>query len=86
MPRSGPAQLNPSPFTHIDFTSGLEAAGYLQKLDVSEERITARFQHGLEKANFAAHSEEFCGQQGVRKVHRSVVHLDVVRLRLQALL
>lgn len=44
-----------------------------QKLDTSEERITARFQHGLEKANFAAHSEEFCGQQGVRKVHRSVV-------------
>ncbi|GAA6024225.1 hypothetical protein JCM11491_002512 [Sporobolomyces phaffii] len=73
MPRSTPAPLNPSPFAHPDFNAGLEAAGYLQKLDTSEERITARFQHGLEKADFAAHSEEFCGQQGVRKVHRSVV-------------
>ncbi|GAA5820691.1 hypothetical protein JCM11491_006515 [Sporobolomyces phaffii] len=71
--RTGPAPLNDSPFAHPDFNAGLEAAGYLQKLDTSEERITARFQHGLEKANFAAHSEEFCGQQGVRKVHRSVV-------------
>ncbi|GAA5847513.1 hypothetical protein JCM3766R1_005336 [Sporobolomyces carnicolor] len=72
-PRSAPPPLNPNPFANPDFNAGLEAAGYLQKLDTSEERITARFQHGLEKANFAAHSEEFCGQQGVRKVHRSVV-------------
>ncbi|GAA5888706.1 hypothetical protein JCM16303_003059 [Sporobolomyces ruberrimus] len=71
--RTGPAPLNDKPFAHPDFNAGLEAAGYLQKLDTSEERITARYQHGLEKANFAAHSEEFCGQQGVRKVHRSVV-------------
>ncbi|GAA5864435.1 hypothetical protein JCM5353_001651 [Sporobolomyces roseus] len=70
---TGPAPLNDNPFAHPDFNAGLEAAGYLQKLDTSEERITARFQHGLEKADFAAHSEEFCGQQGVRKVHRSVV-------------
>ncbi|GAA6061609.1 hypothetical protein JCM10212_000917 [Sporobolomyces blumeae] len=69
----GPAPINDNPFANLDFNAGLEAAGYLQKLDVSEERITARFQHGLEKAAFAAHSEEFCGQQGVRKVHRSVV-------------
>ncbi|GAA5997272.1 hypothetical protein JCM5350_007873 [Sporobolomyces pararoseus] len=72
-PRNAPPPLNPNPFAHPDFNAGLEAAGYLQKLDTSEERITARFQHGLEKANFAAYSEEFCGQMGVRKVHRSVV-------------
>ncbi|GAA5931870.1 uncharacterized protein JCM15063_001590 [Sporobolomyces koalae] len=72
-PRNGPAAVNPDPAEHPDFKAGLEALGYLQDMDRSEERITARFQHGLEKANFAAHSEEFCGQQGVRKVHRSVV-------------
>ena len=43
--------------------------GYLQRLDTSETRITARFQHGLSKMGFAAYSEEFCNLAGVRKVH-----------------
>lgn len=53
--------------------AGLEAAGYLQRLDTSEARITARFQHALTKMQFAAHSEEFCGRAGIKKVHRSTV-------------
>lgn len=45
----------------------------LQRLDTSEARITARYQHALTKMKFAAHSEEFLGRAGVRKVHRSTV-------------
>ncbi|TNY20261.1 hypothetical protein DMC30DRAFT_265894, partial [Rhodotorula diobovata] len=55
------------------FLAGLEAAGYLQRLDTSEARITARYQHALSKMSFAAHSEEFLTRAGVRKVHRSTV-------------
>ena len=55
------------------FLAGLEAAGYLQRLDTSEARITARYQHALSKMSFASHSEEFLTRAGVRKVHRSTV-------------
>lgn len=56
-----------------DFLAGLEAAGYLQRLDTSETRITARFQHSLTKMNYASLSMAFLEQAGVRAVHRSVV-------------
>ncbi|GAA5868457.1 hypothetical protein JCM8547_006281 [Rhodosporidiobolus lusitaniae] len=65
--------LNDSPFAAPDFLAGLEAAGYLQNLDVSEARITARYQHALAKMQFASHSEEFLTRAGVKKVHRSTV-------------
>ncbi|GAA5888074.1 hypothetical protein JCM6882_000273 [Rhodosporidiobolus microsporus] len=65
--------LNDDPFAAPDFLAGLEAAGYLQRLDTSEERITARYQHALAKMSFAAHSEEFLARAGVKKVHRSTV-------------
>ncbi|GAA6016529.1 hypothetical protein JCM10207_002828 [Rhodosporidiobolus poonsookiae] len=68
-----PFQPNDDPFTAPDFLAGLEAAGYLQRLDTSEERITARYQHALAKMSFAAHSEEFLTRAGVKKVHRSTV-------------
>ncbi|KAI5477496.1 hypothetical protein MNV49_006342 [Pseudohyphozyma bogoriensis] len=64
---------NNDPFSEPLFLEGLEAAGYLQRLDTSEDRITARYQHGLEKMNFAAHSEEFLTRSGVHKVHGSTV-------------
>ncbi|KAL8290136.1 hypothetical protein RQP46_003075 [Phenoliferia psychrophenolica] len=68
----------PSPLEFLDtqepaFLEGLEAAGYLQRLDTSEARITARYQHALTKMRFAAHSEEFLTRAGVRKVHGSTV-------------
>ncbi|GAA5993875.1 hypothetical protein JCM11641_007929 [Rhodosporidiobolus odoratus] len=66
-------QLNENPFDSPDFLAGLEAAGYLQRLDTSEARITARYQHALSKMQFAAHSEEFLTRAGVKKVHRSTV-------------
>lgn len=47
--------------------------GFVQRLDTSEARITARYQHALTKMKFAAHSEEFLTRAGVRKVHRSTV-------------
>ncbi|GAA5926915.1 hypothetical protein JCM10213_005523, partial [Rhodosporidiobolus nylandii] len=43
------------------------------RLDTSEARITARYQHALSKMHFAAHSEEFLTRAGVKKVHRSTV-------------
>lgn len=46
---------------------------FVQRLDTSEARITARYQHALTKMKFAAHSEEFLTRAGVRKVHRSTV-------------
>ncbi|GAA5978481.1 hypothetical protein JCM10908_004372 [Rhodotorula pacifica] len=70
---TGPAALNDDPFVEPAFLAGLEAAGYLQRLDTSEARITARYQHALTKMKFAAHSEEFLGRAGVKKVHRSTV-------------
>ncbi|GAA5830722.1 hypothetical protein JCM3766R1_003403 [Sporobolomyces carnicolor] len=70
---SGIPPLNPRPFATTGFTRGLEALGYREPFDTSEAKGTERYQHGLEEAHFAAHSEEFCRQQGVRKVHRSVV-------------
>ncbi|GAA5868293.1 hypothetical protein JCM1840_005627 [Sporobolomyces johnsonii] len=73
MPPSGPPPLNDNPFAAPDFLAGLEAAGYLQRLDTSEARITARYQHALAKMQFAAHSEEFLTRAGVKKVHRSTV-------------
>ncbi|GAA5909503.1 hypothetical protein JCM5296_006056 [Sporobolomyces johnsonii] len=73
MPPSGPPPLNDNPFVAPDFLAGLEAAGYLQRLDTSEARITARYQHALAKMQFAAHSEEFLTRAGVKKVHRSTV-------------
>ncbi|BGP46047.1 hypothetical protein JCM10450v2_001887 [Rhodotorula kratochvilovae] len=72
MPALPPA-LNDDPFSEPAFLAGLEAAGYLQRLDTSEARITARYQHALSKMQFAAHSEEFLGRAGVKKVHRSTV-------------
>ncbi|BGP13951.1 hypothetical protein JCM10213v2_001889 [Rhodosporidiobolus nylandii] len=68
-----PLTLNDNPFESPDFLAGLEAAGYLQRLDTSEARITARYQHALSKMQFAAHSEEFLTRAGVKKVHRSTV-------------
>lgn len=68
-----PGALNDDPFTEPAFLAGLEAAGYLQRLDTSEARITARYQHALTKMKFASHSEEFLTRMGVRKVHRSTV-------------
>ncbi|POY70262.1 hypothetical protein BMF94_6848 [Rhodotorula taiwanensis] len=65
--------LNDDPFVEPAFLAGLEAAGYLQRLDTSEARITSRYQHALTKMKFAAHSEEFLTRMGVRKVHRSTV-------------
>lgn len=65
--------LSDDPFVEPAFLAGLEAAGYLQRLDTSEARITARYQHALTKMKFAAHSEEFLTRAGVRKVHRSTV-------------
>ncbi|KAI5479637.1 hypothetical protein MNV49_003147 [Pseudohyphozyma bogoriensis] len=62
-----------SPFNAPEFLEGLEAAGYLQRLDTSEERITTRYQHALQKMQFAAHSEEFLTRSGVHKVHSSTV-------------
>ncbi|GAA5841975.1 hypothetical protein JCM11251_001432 [Rhodosporidiobolus azoricus] len=70
---AAPYALNDDPFSAPDFLAGLEAAGYLQRLDTSEERITARYQHALAKMSFAAHSEEFLTRAGVKKVHRSTV-------------
>ncbi|GAA5841978.1 hypothetical protein JCM11251_001433 [Rhodosporidiobolus azoricus] len=70
---AAPYALNDDPFAAPDFLAGLEAAGYLQRLDTSEERITARYQHALSKMSFAAHSEEFLTRAGVKKVHRSTV-------------
>ncbi|GAA5888081.1 hypothetical protein JCM6882_000275 [Rhodosporidiobolus microsporus] len=70
---AAPYALNDDPFAAPDFLAGLEAAGYLQRLDTSEERITARYQHALAKMSFAAHSEEFLTRAGVKKVHRSTV-------------
>ncbi|GAA5868504.1 hypothetical protein JCM8547_006293 [Rhodosporidiobolus lusitaniae] len=67
------APVNPDPFAHPDFLAALEAAGYLQRLDTSEKRITERYQHALSKMQFAAHSEEFLTRAGVKKVHRSTV-------------
>ncbi|TKA56182.1 hypothetical protein B0A53_01472 [Rhodotorula sp. CCFEE 5036] len=69
----GNGVLNDDPFVEPAFLAGLEAAGYLQRLDTSEARITARYQHALTKMKFAAHSEEFLTRAGVRKVHRSTV-------------
>ncbi|ORY55338.1 hypothetical protein BCR35DRAFT_335632 [Leucosporidium creatinivorum] len=66
-------QVEPNPFEEPAFLEGLEAAGYLQRLDTSEARITARYQHALNKMQFAAHSEEFLTRAGVRKVHGSTV-------------
>lgn len=68
--------LDPHPFSNPAFTEGLEAAGYLQRLDTSEKRITARYQHALTKMNFARHSEEFLTQAGVRRVHCSTVQVS----------
>ncbi|GAA6027009.1 hypothetical protein JCM8097_006036 [Rhodosporidiobolus ruineniae] len=65
--------VNDDPFAAPNFLAGLEAAGYLQRLDTSEKRITERYQHALAKMQFAAHSEEFLTRAGVRKVHRSTV-------------
>lgn len=62
-----------NPFAEPAFLEGLEAAGYLQRLDTSEARITARYQHALTKMHFASHSEEFLTRAGVRKVHGSTV-------------
>ncbi|GAA5862289.1 hypothetical protein JCM3774_004852 [Rhodotorula dairenensis] len=73
MALTGSNALNDDPFVEPAFLAGLEAAGYLQRLDTSEARITARYQHALTKMKFAAHSEEFLGRAGVRKVHRSTV-------------
>ncbi|KAM0753599.1 hypothetical protein T439DRAFT_377771 [Meredithblackwellia eburnea MCA 4105] len=67
------SKLNDNPFEEPAFLEGLEAAGYLQRLDTSESRITARYQHALTKMKFAAHSEEFLTRAGVRKVHGSTV-------------
>ncbi|GJN88529.1 hypothetical protein Rhopal_001495-T1 [Rhodotorula paludigena] len=68
-----PPALNDDPFVEPAFLAGLEAAGYLQRLDTSEARITARYQHALTKMQFASHSEEFLTRAGVKKVHRSTV-------------
>lgn len=65
--------VNDNPFDEAGFLQGLEAAGYLQRLDTSEARITARYQHALKKMSFAAYSEEFLTMSGVRKVHGSTV-------------
>jgi hypothetical protein len=73
LPPLFPADLSlSSPFSP-DFLGGLEAAGYLQRLDVSESRITARFQHGLAKMNYPSLSEAFTRQAGIKTVHRSTV-------------
>ncbi|GAA5931185.1 hypothetical protein JCM3775_004956 [Rhodotorula graminis] len=71
--RYGAPPLNDDPLSEPKFLAGLEAAGYLQRLDTSEARITARYQHALSKMSFASHSEEFLTRAGVRKVHRSTV-------------
>ncbi|GAA6052782.1 hypothetical protein JCM3770_003546 [Rhodotorula araucariae] len=68
-----PFVVNDDPFSEPAFLAGLEAAGYLQRLDTSEARITARYQHALSKMQFALHSEEFLTRAGVKKVHRSTV-------------
>ena len=60
-------------FESSRFLEALEAAGYLQRLDTSEERITARYQHALSKMQFAAHSEAFVNQSSIRRVHGSTV-------------
>ncbi|KAM0792482.1 hypothetical protein ACM66B_005155 [Microbotryomycetes sp. NB124-2] len=60
-------------FESSRFLEALEAAGYLQRLDTSEERITARYQHALTKMQFASHSEAFVNQAGIRRVHGSTV-------------
>ncbi|KAK4058666.1 hypothetical protein OIO90_000110 [Microbotryomycetes sp. JL221] len=61
------------PFNSNTFNEALEAAGYLQRLDTSEERITKRYQHALGKMSFAAHSEAFVNQTTIQRVHGSTV-------------